>query len=77
MNRAKCTDQDYIQFLIATPRNYSCTEAAQVFPESERKPAHDAFTRLIHREEPNTDKLWLEAEPYIEKTGGIIKLMII
>ncbi|MBK1643008.1 hypothetical protein CKO12_14280 [Chromatium okenii] len=30
---AKCTEQDYIQFLIANPRTYSCTKAAKVSPK--------------------------------------------
>ncbi|CAK0760879.1 hypothetical protein CCP3SC5AM1_2920003 [Gammaproteobacteria bacterium] len=60
MNHPKCSAYDYIQFLIATPRNYSCTEAAKVSPIINAPPAHDAFTRLLSRKEPNSDELWLE-----------------
>ncbi|CAK0765749.1 hypothetical protein CCP3SC5AM1_430009 [Gammaproteobacteria bacterium] len=72
MNRSKCSAQDYIQFLITTPRNYSCTEAAKVSPIMNEPPAHDAFTRLLSREEPNSDELWREVEPLINKAGGIL-----
>ena len=33
MNPAKCTEYDYINFLIATPRAYSCSEAALPEPQ--------------------------------------------
>lgn len=40
---AKCTERNYIQFLIATQRSYSCTEAAKVSPRKESSSAHDAL----------------------------------
>ena len=46
--KPKCRDTDYIDFLIATPKAFCCTEAAAVQPESPDPPAHDAFTRLLH-----------------------------
>ncbi|CAK0770549.1 transposase [Gammaproteobacteria bacterium] len=72
MNLPKCTAEDYIQFLIATPRSYSCSEAAKVSPIIDAPPAHDAFTRILYREEPNSDELWREVEPLINKAGGIL-----
>ena len=45
----QCVDADPIDFLIATPKAFCCTEAAAVQPESPDPPAHDAFTRLLHR----------------------------
>jgi hypothetical protein len=38
---------------MASPRAFCCTEAAEVQPESPDAPAHDAFTRLLHRLEPD------------------------
>ena len=40
----------------------SATEAAKVQGEEEQAPAHDAFTRLLHRLEPDADGriVWLE-----------------
>jgi putative transposase len=72
MRAAKCHDLDYIDFLIASPRTFSCTEAARVQPESPHAPAHDSFTRLLHRLEPEPGALWREAEPLVEKAKGVL-----
>jgi hypothetical protein len=47
MNPPKWDDLDYIHFLIAAQKVFTCTEAARCAPEEERAPAHDAFTRLL------------------------------
>ncbi len=49
MNAPKCQPEDYIDFLVASPRVVSGTEAARVQPPQADPPAHDAFTRLLHR----------------------------
>jgi putative transposase len=72
MNAPRCSESDYIDFLVATPRTCSCTEAARVQPESPRAPAHDSFTRLLLRLEPDAEALWAEAEPLVEKLGGAL-----
>lgn len=72
MNRAKVNEYNYIDFLIATQKAYSCTEAERVQPESERSPAHDAITRLLHRLEPSTQRLWQEVQPQVQLEGGIL-----
>ena len=72
MNPAKVTDEDYIQFLLATPKVCSATEAARVQPEEAKAPAHDAFTRLLHRLEPDALTLWREAAPQVERQGGVL-----
>src|SRR5512143_406593 len=72
MNPPKVTDQDYIHFLIATPRVCSGTEAARVHPEGITAPAHDAFTRLLHRLEPDAATLWREAVGQVERHSGIL-----
>ena len=74
MNAAKCTAIDYIDFLVASPRAVSGTEAARVQPEQANPPAHDAFTRLLHRLEPDSAALWAEAEPLVRRDGGILVL---
>jgi putative transposase len=74
MNPPKCKDEDYINFLIATPRQVSATEAARVQPEQERVPAHDAFTRLLQRLEPDPERLWREAQTQVYLTWGILVL---
>jgi len=72
MNAPRCTDQDYIQFLIASPGPVTCTEAARVQPHSPFAPAHDAFNRLLHRLEPEPEELWQEAEPLVDKAKGFL-----
>ncbi|MCA1627001.1 MAG: transposase [Acidobacteria bacterium] len=72
MNLPKCSDDDYINFVIATPRSVSATEAAKVQGDEEQAPAHDAFTRLLHRLEPDAETLWTEARSQINLSQGIL-----
>jgi putative transposase len=74
MNPPKVSDEDYINFIIATPRDVTATEAERVQPESTNAPAHDAFTRLLARLEPDAATLWLEAQTQINLTGGMLIL---
>ena len=52
----------------------SATEAARVQPRAARAPAHDAFTRLLHRLEPDPATLWQEVEGQVERTRGVLVL---
>lgn len=72
MNKPRCTDTEYIDFLVATPRTVSCVEAARVQPRHATTPAHDAFTRLLHRLEPDPAALWHEVAPLVDRTKGIL-----
>lgn len=72
MNAPKVTAIDYIDFLIGTQRVYSCTEAERVHPDRESGPAHDAYTRLLHRELCTAEELWQEARPEVELTKGCL-----
>lgn len=74
MNRPKVSDVDYIQFLIAAQRVYTCTEAAHCTPEAALPPAHDAFVRLLHRQPPDTVALWQEVMPYVQPARGVLIL---
>jgi hypothetical protein len=74
MNPPKVIDEDYINFIIATPRDVTATEAGRVQPESRNAPAHDAFTRLLQRLEPDAETLWEEAKTQIDLTSGILVL---
>ena len=74
MNAPKCTAGDSIDFLVASPRAVSGTEAARVQPIRADPPAHDAFTRLVHRLEPDPAALWDEAAPLVERNQGILVL---
>ncbi len=72
MNAPRCSDTEYIDFLVATPRAVSCVEAARVQPRRPDAPAHDAFTRLLHRLEPDPAALWEEVAPLVDRTRGIL-----
>ena len=72
MNPVRVTDEDYIQFLIGSPRAVSATEASRVQPPHPLAPAHDSFTRLLHRLEPDAATLWNEVRPLIQGTGGVL-----
>src|SRR5438067_2014954 len=74
MNAPNCTPIDYIDFLVATPRAVSGTEAARAQPRQDAPPAHDAFTRLLRRLEPDPATLWAAAAPLVERRRGILVL---
>jgi putative transposase len=74
MNAPKCRAIDYIDFLVASPRAVSGTEAARAQPAQATPPAHDAFTRLLHRLEPDPAALWAEAAPLVERGRGVLVL---
>ncbi len=74
MNPPKCSDEDYINFIIATPRSVTATEAARVAPDTTNDVAHDAFTRLLQRLEPDSETLWEEARTQIDLTSGLLVL---
>ena len=70
MNPPKCDDQDYLNFLVATPRAFRALEAARVQPAGIDPPAHDAFTRLRHGLEPDPQTLWHEAPGEVKLDAG-------
>jgi len=74
MNQPKLRDEDYINFIIATPRTVTATEASSCQPDSTNAPAHDAFTRLLSRLEPDSEVLWTEAQTQIDLNTGILVL---
>ena len=72
MNPTRATDEGYIQFLVGSPRVVSTTEAARAQPDRPLAPAHDSFTRLLHRLEPDPATLWAEVKPLIRPTEGVL-----
>jgi putative transposase len=74
MHAPKCTAITYIDFLVASPRAVSGTEAARVQPIQPNPPAHDAFTRLLHRLDPAPAALWAAAAPLVQRDRGILVL---
>jgi hypothetical protein len=74
MNPPRVRPEDYIDFLIATPKAASAVEAAAVQPARPGAPAHDAFTRLLQRLEPDPETLWQEAKGQVDLAGGVLVL---
>ena len=74
MNPPRCDGLDYIHFLIAAQRAFTCAEAARCQPERPDAPAHDAFTRLLRRSPPDTEALWNEAGAMVRLEGGVLVL---
>jgi hypothetical protein len=77
----KVDEVDYIQFLIAAQKVYTCTEAASCQPgakhpqaQSQAAAAHDAFTRLLARRPPDTEALWQEVQALVDQHGGVLLL---
>jgi hypothetical protein len=72
VNPAKCKDLDYIHFLVASVDVFTCTEAARCQPLGEESPSHDAFTRLLQRQPPDTDALWNEVNGIVQPQDGVL-----
>jgi putative transposase len=70
----KVDDEDYIQFLMAIPKVCSATEAARVQLTQPDPPAHDSFTRLLTRMQPDSLTLWGEAQAQVQLTEGALIL---
>ena len=66
MSRSKCDDLDYIHFLVAAQKDFTCTEAARCQPDCPNAPTHDVFTHLLQRELPDTEALWQKVRPLVE-----------
>jgi putative transposase len=77
MNPPKVDDSDYINYLIAAPRVFTCTEAARSQPPGQgpsEAPAHDSFNRLLERSFQDKDSLWREARALVSLKGGVLVL---
>jgi putative transposase len=72
VNPQRYTEQDYIRFLIASYRMCTCTEAARCIPESRIQAAHDSVNRFLERQSSDTEALWQESLPMIEKDQGFL-----
>lgn len=72
MTASRVTPDNYIDFLIGTPKVCSALEAARVQPEHPSAPAHDAFTRLLQRLEPDPTALWNEVAALFPRTTGVL-----
>lgn len=74
MSQPKVSEFQFIDFLIASPSQATATEAQRTQPDSTDPAAHDAYTRLLHRLEPDSDALWVEVQPDVCRTTGVLVL---
>jgi len=72
INSSKCTDFDYINFLIAASNVYSCTEAARCYSSATDAPSHDCFTRLLQKQPSDTEPLWDEVSKFVTPREGFL-----
>ena len=63
MNPPKCPAEDYILWLIASPKVASSTEAVR---STTHPIAPDAYTPLLGRIEAAPEELWLEVENLVQ-----------
>ena len=74
MNLRKVSEDDYIKFMIGSPRQYSCCEAERVSTQLPGRPSHDSWNRLLTNLEPDAGKLWEEVKAYVNRGNGILVL---
>jgi putative transposase len=72
INISKCIDLDYINFLIASPTVFSCTEAARCYASTPDSPSHDCFTRLLQNQPSDSEPLWAEVKKLISPKKGYL-----
>ncbi len=72
MNLPKCTEYDYINFLTASPKIFSCTEAERVQPVQENGPCHDSINRLLYRLPANASSLREESSRFADFGKGVL-----
>lgn len=74
MSTSTLQPAEYLNFLIASPRQVTACEAARCQANSTTPHAHDAYNRLLQRLEPDPAQLWIEAEPLVQRTQGVLIL---
>jgi DDE family transposase len=72
MTPAKCSDLDYIHFLMSAHCSYSCCSASRCVKYGPNSPHHDSFTRLLHRQPQDTGTLWKDVSPLISLKKGYL-----
>jgi len=72
VNAPKVDELDYIHFLVAAQQVFTTTEAARIREGEPHAPAHDAYTRLLKRIPPDTETLWREVAPFVQRDRGVL-----
>ena len=61
---AKCNENHYIDFLVATQKSYSCLEAEKTLGQVDKAFAHDALNRLLQRLQPSPSRRYIQYVGY-------------
>jgi len=64
------SDCDYIHFLVAAQCDVSCVKAAECFSTNGVVISHDSLNRFLTRQSLNSETLWCEVGPVVEKRNG-------
>jgi hypothetical protein len=62
------TKQQYIEYLVATPNNYTCTHLANHL-EGEAATSHDTISDYLRREKLTPRRLWEVVEALLHDTA--------
>ncbi len=60
MRQQKCSLDLYVEFLIASQKQYSCSELEKVSPDETM--AHDSVNRWLNNSEFSPEDLWSQVE---------------
>ena len=63
------TQQQYIEYLIATPGNYTCTNLAEHL-EGDQSQSHDVISDFLRREKVTPRRLWEVVGPLLEDSAS-------
>lgn len=74
MNPSKVRDEDYIKYLIASYKGFTCTEVARCLPQHNGQIAHDSVNRLLERQSHHTETLYQSVKPFIDLRNGFLVL---
>lgn len=72
MNPPRAQELDLVNFLVATPKVCSAAEAGRTHAARPGAPAHDAFSRLLNRLEPDATTLWEDVAPLVVRQQGVL-----
>ncbi len=63
------TQQQYIEYLIATPGNYTCTNLAEHL-EGDQSQSHDVISDFLRREKVTPRRLWEVVAPLLQDSAS-------
>lgn len=70
MNKQKCSEYLYVQFLIAAQSNFTSTEFSKVSPINGM--AHDSPTRMLLQEKLTPNILWKNVKEHVDLNAGFL-----